>query len=104
MLSSKLNCRRAMPNAQKLVLVGILPQAAVLDSGDQMAWLSDVANMRVEFDPQRCPFTSNVFQAPPGIQLFSGPVRPGTNPGSYKYRLFLNDHLIGQGEVLLRGK
>jgi hypothetical protein len=60
--------------------------------------------LRVEFDPQRTPFGSNVFQAPEGTRLQSGPARIGVNPGSYKYRLFLNDQLIGNGEVLIRPK
>jgi len=93
-----------MPTTPKFTLVGILPQVAVLDPGEQMIWISDTGNLKIEFDPQRCPFGSNVFQAPPGVQLSSGPVRPGLNPGSYKYRLFLNDQMIGQGEVLVRGK
>jgi hypothetical protein len=45
-----------------------------------------------------------VFQAPPGMKLLSGPVRPGTTPGSFKYRLSLNDAVVVQGEVLLRAK
>jgi hypothetical protein len=45
-----------------------------------------------------------VFQAPPGVRLRSGPVRAGTNPGSYRYRLSLNDVVVGHGEVQLRGK
>jgi hypothetical protein len=93
-----------VPGSQKLVLVGILPQVAVLEAGDQVTWLSDSGNLKIEFDSQRCPFSSNVFQAPAGVQLASGPVRPGTNPGSYKYRLFLNDQIAGHGEILLRAK
>lgn len=93
-----------MPGSQKLVLVGILPQVAVLEAGDQVTWLSDSGNLKIEFDSHRCPFSSNVFQAPAGVQLASGPVRPGTNPGSYKYRLFLNDQIAGHGEILLRVK
>jgi hypothetical protein len=45
-----------------------------------------------------------VFQAPPGVRLISGPTRPGLNPGSYKYRLSLNDVVLAQGEVLVREK
>jgi hypothetical protein len=90
--------------AQKIVIVGVLPQAVVLEPGDQLVWYSDAGNLKIEFDPQRCPFSSNVFQAPSGVQLNSGAVRPGSNPGSYKYRLFLNEQVIGHGEVLLRGK
>ena len=93
-----------MPGSQKLVLVGILPEVAVLDPGDQVVWLSDTANLRIEFDSHRCPFSSNVFQAPAGVQLASGPVRPGLNPGSYRYRLFMNDQIAGHGEVLVRSK
>jgi hypothetical protein len=90
--------------AEKLVLVGVIPQVVVIGPSDQVTWLSDTENLKVEFDANRCPFQSNVFQAPPGRQLQSGPPRPGTNPGAYKYRLFMNDHPLGQGEVILREK
>ena len=88
--------------AEKLVLVGLIPEVMVIRPGDQVAWLSDAGQLRVEFDPKRCPFSSNVFQAPPGMRLLSGTPRPGTKPGSYKYRLWLNDQAIGTGEVILR--
>jgi len=90
--------------AEKLVLVGVLPEIAVIGLDEQVIWLSDTGNLKVQFDANRCPFQSNVFQAPPGMQLHSGPPRPGVNPGSYKYRLFLNDQPIGGGEVILREK
>lgn len=89
--------------AERPVLVGLIPQAVVLDSGDQVSWISDAGNLRVEFDANRCPFSSNVFQAPAGMRLLSGPVRPGTKPATYKYRLWLNDQMVGQGEVIVRG-
>jgi hypothetical protein len=88
--------------AERPVLVGLIPQAVVIDSGDQVSWISDAGSLRIEFDPNRCPFSSNIFQAPPGIRLQSGPSRPGTKTGSYKYRLWLNDQPVGQGEVILR--
>jgi hypothetical protein len=94
--------RAAMP--EKLVLVGVIPEIVVIGPADQVVWLSDTANLRIEFDPNRCPFQSNVFQAPMGRQLQSGPPRPGVNPGGYKYRLWMNDQPIGQGEVILREK
>jgi hypothetical protein len=90
--------------AERPVLVGLIPQAVVLDSGDQVSWISDAGNLRVEFDVNRCPFSSNIFQAPAGIRLLSGPARPGTKPATYKYRVWLNEQLIGQGEVILRDK
>jgi hypothetical protein len=89
---------------EKRVLVGVLPEVVVLDSGDQVEWISNAGNIKIEFDSQRCPFSSNVFQAPPGVRLVSGPLRPGLNPGSYKYRLSLNDVILAQGEVLVREK
>jgi hypothetical protein len=89
---------------EKRVMVGVLPEVVVLDPGDQVEWISNAGNIKIEFDSQRCPFSSNVFQAPPGVKLVSGPVRPGTNPGSFKYRLSLNDVVVAQGEVLLRAK
>jgi hypothetical protein len=90
--------------AEKLVLVGVIPEIVVISPGEQVVWLSDTANLKIEFDTNRCPFQSNVFQAPPGRQLQSGPPRPGVNPGAYKYRLWMNDQPIGQGEVILREK
>ena len=88
--------------SEKMVLVGMLPEVVVLDHGEQAVWVSNAGNLKVEFDSQRCPFSSNVFQAPPGIRIASGPTRPGINPGSYKYRLSLNDVVLAQGEVQLR--
>jgi hypothetical protein len=88
----------------KLVIVGVIPEVIALDPSDQAVWYSNSGSIKVEFDPQRSPFSSNVFQAPAGVRLASGPVKPGTSPGSYRYRLFLNDSILTQGEVLLRGK
>lgn len=90
--------------AERPVLVGLIPQTVVLDPGDQISWISDAGNLRVEFDPNRCPFSSNIFQAPAGMRLLSGPVRTGSKPATYKYRLWLNDQMVGQGEVILREK
>ncbi len=90
--------------AEKLVLVGLIPEAMVIQSGDQVVWISDAGHLKVEFDPNRCPFASNVFQAPAGMRLASGTPRPGSKPGSYKYRLWLNDQMIGSGEVILRDR
>ena len=88
--------------AERPVLVGLIPEAVVLDPGDSVTWISDAGNLRIEFDANRCPFSSNVFQAPSGMRLQTGPARPGTKAGSYKYRLWLNEQLVGRGEVLLR--
>src|SRR5260370_14919436 len=84
------------------VLVGLIPQVVVFDEGDQVSWISDAGNLRVEFDVNRCPFSSNVFQAPAGMRLLSGPPRSGGKAATYKYRLWLNDQLVGHGEVMLR--
>jgi hypothetical protein len=89
--------------AERPVLVGLVPQAVVLESGDQVSWISDAGNLKVEFDVNRCPFGSNVFQAPAGMRLLSGPVRTGTKVGGYKYKVWLNEQMIGHGEVLVRG-
>lgn len=89
---------------EKLVLVGVIPEIVVLGPGEQVIWLSDAGTLKIEFDPKRCPFSSNVFQAPAGVQILSGPVRPGTKPGSYRYRISLNDMVISHGEVILREK
>lgn len=91
--------------AERPVLVGVIPQTVVLDPGDQVSWISDAGNLRIEFDVNRCPFSSNVFQAPAGMRLLSGPPRPGLKSGiTFKYRLWLNDQLVGQGEVIVRDK
>src|SRR5258708_11084192 len=90
--------------AERPVLVGLIPQVVVLDEGDQVSWISDAGNLRVEFDVNRCPFSSNVFQAPAGMRLLSGPPRPCSKAAKYKYRLWFNDPLLGHGEVILREK
>lgn len=90
--------------AERLALIGVIPEVVALDPGEQVTWFSNAGSVRIEFDPQRCPFSSNVFQAPVGVRLSSGPVRPGAKPGSYKYRLAVNDVVIGHPEVLLREK
>jgi hypothetical protein len=90
--------------SERPVLVGVIPEAVVLEKGDQVAWMSDAGNLRVEFDVKRCPFGSNIFQAPIGMRLLSGPPVVGAKAGSYKYRVWLNDQLVGRGEVLLRDK
>lgn len=89
---------------EKLVLVGVIPETIVIGPNDQVAWVSDAGTLKVEFDPKRCPFSSNVFQAPSGMRLLSGTPKPGTNPGGYKYKLVLNDLVIATGEVILREK
>jgi hypothetical protein len=90
--------------AEKQVIVGVLPEVIALDPGEQVTWLSNAGNLKIEFDAQRSPFSSNVFQAPAGMRLQSGNVRSGVNPGSYRYRLFLNDVVVAHCEVLVRGK
>lgn len=96
--------RCASDMAEKLVIVGVLPEVVLVESTDQVVWVAQSGNLRVEFDPQRCPFTSNVLQAPPGVRLMSGTPRAGISPGSFKYRLAINDHVIAHGEVIIRGK
>jgi len=87
-----------------MVVVGVLPEVVVIEPGEQVTWLSNAGNLKIEFDSQRSPFASNVFQAPPGVRLSSGPTRPGLNPGSYRYRLSLNDVVVTHGEILVRSK
>lgn len=96
--------RRIQRMNEKQVIVGLIPEVIVLDPGDQAVWISNAGNIKIEFDAQRSPFSSNVFQAPPGVRLLSGPPRPGLNHGSYRYRVSLNDTVIGHGEVLVRAK
>ncbi|HKV03595.1 MAG TPA: hypothetical protein VJO53_00665 [Candidatus Acidoferrales bacterium] len=90
--------------AEKMVMVGVLPESVVIEPGEQVVWFSNAGNIKIEFDPQRCPFASNVLQAPPGMRLSSGSARSGLNPGSYKYRLSLNDVVVAHAEVLVRAK
>jgi hypothetical protein len=90
--------------AERPVLVGLVPAVVVLEPGDQVSWISDSGNLRVEFDINRCPFSSNIFQAPAGMRLLSGPPRAGVKAGSFQYRLWLNEQIVGQGEVILREK
>lgn len=90
--------------AEKTVLVGVLPEVVLIEDADQIVWVSQSGNLRVEFDPQRCPFSSNVFQAPPGVRLLSGSPRPGVKPGAFKYRIAINDQVVAHGEVIIRGK
>ena len=87
---------------EKLVIVGVFPETMVISATEQVVWVSDAGNLKIEFDANRCPFSSNVLQAPPGVRLQSGTPRPGTKPGSYKYRVALNDQVILRGEVILR--
>ena len=87
-----------------MVLVGVQPEVIAIDPGDHVVWYSNAGTIKIEFDPQRSPFNANVFQAPAGARLSSGAPRPGLNPGSYKYRLSINEMLICQGEVLVREK
>lgn len=90
--------------AEKIVMVGVLPEVVAIDPGEQVVWFSSAGNLKIEFDPQRSPFASNVFQAPPGVRLSSGAARSGLKPGSYRYRISLNDTAVANGEVLIRGK
>jgi len=90
--------------AERPVLIGLIPQVAVLDASDQVSWISNAGSLKLEFDANRCPFSSNIFQAPEGARLMSGPVVPGTKGGSYKYRLWLNEQMVGRGEVIVREK
>ena len=87
-----------------MVMVGVLPEAVVIDASEQVIWFSNAGNLKIEFDAQRSPFASNVFQAPPGVRLSSGATRPGINAGSYRYRLSLNDGVVAQCEVIIRAK
>jgi len=88
--------------AEKLVFVGLLPEAIVIGPAEQVVWSSNAGNLKVEFDPHRCPFSSNILQAPAGVRLQSGQPRPGVSAGSYKYRISLDDRVIAHGEVILR--
>jgi hypothetical protein len=88
--------------SERIIFVGILPETMSIGPGEQVTWLSNAGNLLIEFDPKRTPFSSNVFQAPSGVRLQSGPPRPGSKPGSYRYRIALDDRTIGEGEIIVR--
>jgi hypothetical protein len=88
--------------AEKTVLVGIIPETITVGPGDQVSWVASEGQIKIEFDANRSPFSSNIFQAPAGVRLLSGPPRPGTKAGAYRYRLWFNERLIGSGEVIVR--
>jgi hypothetical protein len=90
--------------AEKTILVGVVPETMVIGPGDQVAWVAGEGQLRIEFDANRSPFASNIFQCPAGVRLLSGPPRPGIKPGSFRYRLWLNEQLIGSGEIIVREK
>ena len=90
--------------AEKTILVGVIPEAMVIGPSDQVAWVAGEGQLKIEFDSNRSPFASNIFLAPAGVRLLSGPPRPGTKPGSFRYRLWLNDQCIGNGEIVVREK
>jgi len=90
--------------AEKLVLVGVIPETVVIGPSDQVTWVAGEGQLKVEFDANRCPFASNIFQAPAGMHLMSGPPRPGTKAASFRYRLFLNEQPVGSGEIIVREK
>ncbi len=90
----------------KMVIVGILPETVVLDPGEQAVWYSNVGNIKIEFDPQRCPFSSNGMQAPPGSSaLQAAPLALDSILARGEWReLALNDVVMLQGEVIDSGK
>ena len=90
--------------SEKLALIGVIPEVIAVEPGDHVTWFSSSGSLKIEFDPQRCPFSSNVFQAPAGVHLSSGTPRAGLSPGSYKYRVSIGDVVIAQAEILLRTK
>ena len=86
-----------------MVMVGVIPEIVVLDAGEQAVWYSNAGSIKIE-STAALSLLLQRLQAPAGMRLASGPSRPGLNPGSYKYRLFLNDLSVAQGEVLVREK
>ena len=63
--------------AEKLVLVGVLPEIVVIAADEQVVWLSDTGNLKIQFDPNRCPFQSRPSsRRPPDASYRSGPPRP----------------------------
>jgi len=68
--------------AEKLVLIGMIPEAIATGPRDQVEWICGAGNLKVEFDPHRCPFSSNVFQAPAGARLMINALAGGYFTGS----------------------
>src|SRR5260370_35004576 len=62
--------------AERPVLDGLIPQVVVIEEGEQVSWISDAGNLRVEFDVNSCKFSSNVVQAPDGQRLIGGTTKP----------------------------
>jgi hypothetical protein len=73
--------------AEKLVLVGVIPEVIVIGPRDQVEWLSDAGNLKVEFDPNRCPF----LECLPGARWGEYQERPAAAGG--KCRLVQIPHL-----------
>ena len=72
--------------AERPVLVGLLPQAVVLEAGDQASWFSNAGNLKVEFDANRCPFASNIFQAPAAGAAHDSKSSGNRGPGHLRLR------------------
>ena len=51
---------------EKMVMVGVLPEAVVVDPGDQVVWFSNAGNLKIEFDSQRSPVRLEHFSSAPG--------------------------------------
>jgi len=69
------------------VLVGLIPQAVVLDVGDQVSWMSTRGSAG-EFDVI-VPFGLEYISGLRWNAAFDGPPRVGIKAGNYKYRVWL---------------
>jgi len=69
----------------------------VLDAGDQVSWISDAGNLRVEFDVNRCLFVECV-SGTCGDAAAERSAASGIKDGAYKYRVWLNDQMVGRAK------
>ena len=58
-------------------MVGVVPDVIAVDPGDQVVWFSNAGNLKIEFDPQRSPFASNISRLRPAFDSRVVPRVPG---------------------------
>ena len=70
---------------EKMVMVGLLPEVVVIDPGDQVSWLSNAGNLKIEFDSRSAArFPPMCFRRLPASVFRAAPRAPASTPGSYK--------------------
>ena len=84
------------------ILAGIVGMLAFIALQMAFAWLLKAESPWTPLHMIGATILGAGTLAPAGMRLQTGPPRPGTKSGSFKYRLWINDQLVGRGEVLLR--